>query len=102
MKPVYAVTVMGNKAISSAVTQFELLYSLDGSIFSYAFNPMGQQLVSGSVDGDSGTRALEPTWCPPKRVGVMRSHSVPISCVAPPTVASYADGGWGGLEWCMV
>ena len=51
--PVYAVTVKGNRALGSSVTQFELLHSLDGTIFSYAVNRMAQPAVSVA----SGTQA---------------------------------------------
>ncbi|XP_043237348.1 hemocytin-like [Amphibalanus amphitrite] len=59
VQPVYAVTVMGNKAIASTVTEFEVLYSDDGTIYSYAVNQMGQR---------ASLRAVEPLSSAPGRI----------------------------------
>ncbi|XP_037075331.1 hemocytin-like [Pollicipes pollicipes] len=62
VQPVYALIVRGNKAVSSSVTEFELLYSLDGKVYSYAVNQMSQpaRLVAADPLGEEPGRVTLP------------------------------------------
>ena len=62
VQPVYAVTVRGNKAYGFAVTEFELLYSEDGNIYSYAVNQMAQPAVSGAVTRAANSTPVGRAW----------------------------------------
>lgn len=46
--PVYGVRVLGSRILHQAVTQFKVLYSVDGNVYSYATDRMGQPAVSAS------------------------------------------------------